>query len=193
MENLIVSLLITTVGFCLTYFITKKPRLRFYYSAITQIPIPSMKKNESENDVGISSALKARFYRSHTIAISNQGNATAHNVRVGHYLLAPLAHSVSPEVNVSNPGNLKEILVPTLCAGEAFTISYLYPENIHFSNINSYLKCDEGMAEVANMKDVRIRSAFFRMFIQGIFFLGVLSAVNVCVKIAPILYKTLTI
>lgn len=192
LNNFIVSLLITVFGFLLTYFFTKKPRLRFYYSAITEIPIPPTNNYEMDNNpLPANITASKRSFRSHTIAVSNQGNATAHNIRIGHFLLAPLAHSVSPPLHVINSENPKEILVPVLCPGEAFTISYLYPESIHFSHINAYLKCDEGMAQVANMQDVRIKSPFFRSVVESIFFIGILSIVYLCVKIFPLIYGVL--
>jgi hypothetical protein len=216
-ETFLVSLSITILGFLLKYFFSRKPRLRYYYGAITDISFsvpPANASNSSEtseastvntpiasevpmsgnsqieaSEVAISANQTPtfNFIRTHTVIISNQGNASARNVRIGHYFLP--AHSVSPPLNVQNQENTNEILVPILCPKEFFTISYLYPRPILWSNINAYFKCDEGMAEFANMQDIRIKSPFLIGLINVVFFVGILSIIYFTIKIAPILYK----
>lgn len=191
-NTFIVSLVITVIGFLLTYFITRKPKLRFYYGAITQITIPITQQVGTQTSPSpnnqVSNLNQPAVVRSHTIVISNQGNATAHNIRIGHNWLPP-GHSVSPALNTLNSGNPSEILIPTLCSGEIFTISYLYPITNHFSEINTYLKCDEGLAKVANIKHISIRSTVLITIINCLFFVGVFSVIYFVVKILPYLYK----
>lgn len=186
----LISLSVTVIGFLLTYFITRKPKLRFYYGAITQITVPNLQQTGAQTPAtpGDQHGNQSAVVRSHTIVISNQGNATAHNIRVGHNWLPP-GHSVSPSLNTVNVGNPNEILVPTLCSGEVFTISYLYPITNHFSDINTYLKCDEGLAELANIKHISIRSTFLILIINCLFFIGVFSVIYFVIKILPFLYK----
>ncbi len=187
-NSFFVSLLVTVIGFLLTYFFTKKPRLRFYYGAITQIPFPITNQSLDTDSSPSNARTQFGVIRSHTIVISNQGNSTAHNVRIGHFFL-PAGHSVSPPLNIQNPQNPKEILIPTLCPREFFTISYLYPIENHFSEVNSYLKCDEGMAEIANIQDVRIKSSFLLWVMRSIFFVGAFTVIYFGIKFFSIFYK----
>jgi hypothetical protein len=211
LETFIVSLSITAIGFLLKYFFSRKPRLRYYYGAITDIPFP-VTVNQSSQGLSANTPLSkdspadsdsqlhteettnltqdtptVNYIRTHTVIISNQGNASAKNVRVGHYFLP--AHAVSPPMNINNPDNVNEILVPILCPKEFFTISYLYPRPIIWSNINCYFKCDEGMAEFANMQDIRIKSPVLIWLINGVFFIGVFSIIYFGIKLLPYLYK----
>ena len=212
-ETFLVSLSITIIGFLLKYFFSQKPRLRYYYGAITDIPFPisnsidsKIETNEapvnapastapasnqqeelSETSATSNQAPSINFIRTHTVIVSNQGNASAKNVRIGHYFLP--AHSVSPPLSIQNPENSNEILIPILCAKEFFTISYLYPRPIIWSNINAYFKCDEGMGEFANMQDIRIKSAVLIWLINIVFFVGVLSIIYFAIKLLPYLYK----
>jgi hypothetical protein len=185
-HTFLVSFSITLIGFVLTYLFTKKPKLRFYYGAITQITIPTTQPVETQTPASPNN--QPAVVRSHTIVVSNQGGATAHNIRIGHNWL-PAGHSVSPALNTLNPGNRNEILVPTLCPNEMFTISYLYPITNHFSEINTYMKCDEGLAEVANIKHVSIKSSVLITVINCLCFIGVFSVIYFVIKILPFLYK----
>lgn len=181
------SLLLTTVGFLLTYFITKKPRLRFYYGAIAEIPLQI---NPTEQQPTSPNYPPHTCVRTHTLVISNQGNASAHDVRIGHQIL-PAMHSVAPQINIQNKENLNEILIPILCPGESFTITYLYEKTVHFSAINSYLKCNEGLGEVANLQNIRIKSPAIAWIVKIVFFIGILSIVDFILKILPIVNKLL--
>jgi len=200
----IASLLITIVGFFLAYFFTKNPKLRFFYSAVTEIPLPppiaNNIKKESENVenaniqkettiVQPATLQENLIVRSHTVVVTNQGNATAHNVRIGHFILP--AHAVYPPMNVpfetKNPKN--EILIPTLSPKESVTISYLYDNKLHVSQINSYIKCNEGLAEVANLQHVSVKSPFLRNILGIIFFIGMVTVVYWVIKIGICLYK----
>lgn len=200
----ITSLLITIVGFFLAYFFTKNPKLRFFYSAVTEIPLtPSVASNIKKEDKDVENAATQTetvveqpaaaqgilIVRSHSVVVTNQGNATAHNVRIGHFILP--AHAVYPPMNVpfeeKNPKN--EILIPTLSPKESVTISYLYDNKLHVSQINSYIKCDEGLAEVANLQHVSVKSPFLRNILGVIFFIGMVTVVYWVIKVGICLYK----
>lgn len=74
-HTFLVSLLVTVIGFLLTYFITRKPKLRFYYGAITQITIPNTQSPGAQAATATNN--QPPVVRSHTIVVSNQGSASA--------------------------------------------------------------------------------------------------------------------
>lgn len=91
--------------------------------------------------------------RSHTVVVRNTGGAAANNVRLGHATLPP-NYSVFPAVNynVANPpGGGAEIVFPKLVPGEQVSVTYLYFAPIVYSQVNSYCKCDEGLARIVTM------------------------------------------
>jgi len=194
----IASLCITIIGFFLAYFFTKKPKIRFFYGAITEIKLPSQPSAPIKNADALEETTTEPppttpsnfIVRSHTVVITNQGTATAHNLRIGHFILA-MAYTVFPPMNVpsdkTHPKN--EILVPTLSPYENLTISYLYDNNLHFSNVNSYIKCDEGVAEQANLQHISIKSPFIRNTIKVIFFIGIVAVIYWIIKVGICLYS----
>ena len=202
MENaglqFIASLCITIIGFFLAYFFTKKPKIRFFYGAITEIklpPQPCAPIKDADVQEGATTELPTTastnfIVRSHTVVITNQGTATAHNLRIGHFIL-PITYTVFPPMNVpfdeTHPKN--EILVPTLSPNENVTISYLYDNSLHFSNVNSYIKCDEGLAEKANLEHISIKSPFLRNILELILFIGIVSVTYWTIKIGTCLYS----
>jgi hypothetical protein len=171
--------------------------------AITEIPFPNTQnvpkneavtvntKTQSETTPeGSITAAQNLIVRSHTVVITNQGTATAHNLRIGHFIL-PIAYTVFPAMNVpfdeTHPKN--EILVPTLSPNENVTISYLYDNSLNFSGVNSYIKCDEGLAEKANLEHISIKSPFLRNTLQVIFFIGIVAVTYWIIKIGICLYS----
>lgn len=192
----IASLFLTIIGFLLAYFFTKKPKIRFFYGAVTEIKFPpeqNTPKKDADTQAGSTteqptSTSTTFIVRSHTVVITNQGTATAHNLRIGHFFLP--AHTVFPPMNIpfdeKHPKN--EILVPTLSPKENIVVSYLYDDNLHVSRVNAYIKCDEGLAEVANLQHVSIKSPFLRNTLQVIFFIGIVAVTYWVIKIGICFY-----
>ena len=86
-----------------------------------------------------------------------------------------------------------ELLIPTLSPKENVTISYLYFENLLFNQINSYIKCDEGVAEVANLQHVTLRSPFLRRIIWIFLIIGTATVFDWVAKIIFSLIKICSI
>lgn len=87
----------------------------------------------------------------HSVVVSNLGRKTANNVRLGHQHL-PTSVSVIPrsiQYRIErNEEGFSELIIPTLVAKEAVTVSYLYWPPITWQRINTYVKHDDGSARV---------------------------------------------
>jgi len=86
----------------------------------------------------------------HTVVVRNAGRKAATNVRIGHRRLPPnirLYPSVSHSIEPSEDGS-GEIVIPVLVSKEEVTISYLYYPPLTWDLVNSYTKCDEGLAKI---------------------------------------------
>lgn len=194
MGEFVTSIVICLIGFLLNYFFTKNPKLRWFYGAITEIPFPKINDLKNGSSVDSSEEVSQKFAtsaaRTHTVVITNQGNATAHNIRIGHYTLPP-AYSVHPPMNlpVQEGSAVNEILIPTLSAKEMVSVSYLYFDPLHYARVNAYIKCDEGMAEIANLQHVNIRSPILKAVLQIILFVGFFSMVYWAIKLGVVLIK----
>lgn len=88
----------------------------------------------------------------HSVILRNAGKRTATGVRLGHNVLPhfTMRPLVKHEI-VDLGGAAREILIPSLVAGEQVEISYLYYPPTTWSQINTHLKCDQGPARVLNV------------------------------------------
>ena len=115
----------------------------------------------------------------HEMVIRNNGNKPAHNLRLGHHFL-PKDFRIHPSVEhriVEVGGNAREIVLPVLSPREQVTVSYLYSPPVYWNNINSYVKSDEGMAEVVQVLLQRQYPKWFQLFAVAFFLLGLVTGV----------------
>ena len=139
----VVSPLIAAISsFLIKRYAEAKPKLITYLIHASAIPLSGIPDNPQVNTQ----------VNSHSIVLRNIGRKTAHNLRIGHFVLPnfQLNPNVSYQI-LPNQNNGTELLIPTLVPNEEITISYLYFYPLVWSVINSYTKSDEGLAKYVNV------------------------------------------
>lgn len=140
--KLAAPIITAVVGILAKIYFDAKPKLVCYM--IQSFSIPS--QNQS------TPLAPPIIVHTHFVAVRNAGKKTANNVRIGHFNLPdfqiypPLTHEINRDKS-----NSAEILIPTLVPGEQVVIGYLYFPPQTYQNINSYCKCDEGLAKYLNV------------------------------------------
>ena len=113
----------------------------------------------------------------HSIVLSNTGKRTAFNVRVPD--LVPrerLNITVFPAASYrfeSSPEGTFEIIFPTVVPNEKITISYIYQQDLLWSQISWPPKSDDGQAEVIRLIPAHKPSPVLRKVTWGLALLGV--------------------
>jgi hypothetical protein len=122
----------------------------------------------------------------HSLVISNNGRASAKNLRVGHVIL-PEHFFVSPKVDYeikAIPDSGSDMVFPILRPNETVTVSYLYFQRVGANQIHTYLKSDEGFAKGIPVFQTRLYPKWVRIslliasvsgFIAWIYVLVILS------------------
>lgn len=88
----------------------------------------------------------------HAVVVRNTGGKSATNIRLGHAVLPnfsvypQIAYTVSPL-----PLGGQEIVFPTLVPGEQVAVNYLYVPPLIWSEVNTHIKSDEGLAKILNV------------------------------------------
>ncbi len=127
----------------------------------------------------------------HTIVVMNTGNKTAHNVRIDHAYL-PLSYVLTPPINYSvtrGQGSSAEICVPVLVPNEQISISYLYFPPVTWSQINAWVKCDEGMAKTIQVIPSIPPPKHLLWFLRTLTFIGATTVVYWLLRALPTLLK----
>ncbi|HAT9718361.1 TPA: hypothetical protein ACK8SK_000240 [Legionella pneumophila] len=88
----------------------------------------------------------------HAVVVRNDGKLPTKNVRLGHNFLPN--YNIYPNIkfeltNLPNGG--KEISFPILVPNEQVTISYLYFAPTVYTDINTHVKSDDGLAKVISV------------------------------------------
>lgn len=133
------AVLAAAVGAWINKLLTDRPKLITHYGHVAAF------------NVGQDSAEPLKVH-THAVVIKNIGRKTATNIRVGHNYLPDM--QVFPDVNYTInqlPQGGKEIIFPTLVPKEEIHINYLYFPPVVFSNINTYVKSDQGSAKRINV------------------------------------------
>lgn len=117
----------------------------------------------------------------HDVIVRNGGRNTARNVRLGHTVL-PKDYRVTPaveyrlqEVHGSGP----DIVFPSLVPGEQVTVSYLYFPPLLYSQVNSYVKSEEGFAKVITVLPQPQYPKWLNVMAALFFLLGIITALYV--------------
>jgi hypothetical protein len=87
----------------------------------------------------------------HSVIVRNAGRKPAHNVRLGHNMLENFAVPQRGVRSKCSPRGGAELQFRVLIPKEQVTISYLYLPPVLYSQINTYVKCDEGYARLLEM------------------------------------------
>lgn len=125
------------VGVALNRTFERRPKLITYYGHVSEFKL----QDEHKTPVF-----------THSVVVRNAGGRAASNVRLGHNVLPNF--QVIPSVNFQRedlPSGGSEILIHTLVPGEQITVSYLYFPPLTWSQINTYVKSDQGLAKVLNV------------------------------------------
>lgn len=129
---------------------------------------------------------------SHSVVARNAGRLSATNVRLGHNHL-PQDFSVWPAVENSvqrRPDGTAEILFPTLVPDEQVVITYLYPSPTTFNLINSYMKCDQGNAQVVTALTAPVQSPWVKGAMTGLATYGAIMLLTAAWQGVVWLYQT---
>ena len=118
----------------------------------------------------------------HSIVIQNTGWGLASNVKLAHGKLP--SFSVFPDVEyrlLDLPGGGREILFPSLVAGEQVTVSYLYFPPVTGDQVNGLVKSDEGLAKVIQVIPMRQYPRWVNKLGAVLLFSGSISVLYVLV------------
>lgn len=131
----------------------------------------------------------------HAVVIRNVGRSTATNVRVPHFFL-PNSYTLWPAIKCFEeeiPNSGKDIVIPSLVAGQQVTINYLYGPPILAENVTdtSQIRSDEGYARVITVLPTPLPSRWQVRFWQTLVLLGFITAVYLLVSGAVALYRVL--
>jgi hypothetical protein len=145
------------VGAILDRKLERKPRLISFLSHATAVRV-----NPPEGE--------PFSINSHSVVVRNAGRLSATSVRLGHNFL-PTDFSVWPaadhSVNRRNDGTA-EIVFPTLVPNEQIVVTYLYSSPTTYAQINSYIKGDQGYAQVVTALTAPIQSPWVKAAITGL-------------------------
>ena len=137
--KLLSPLVVAIIGFIAKNYFEGKPKLITYLVHSIAHPMPpNPSTGQLPGDV-----------HTHTIVVMNTGKKTAHNVRIDHAFF-PISYVLTPPKNhtvTHGQGSSAEICIPVLVPNEQISISYLYFPPITWSQINGWVKCDDGLAK----------------------------------------------
>lgn len=87
-------------------------------------------------------------FHTHTIIVRNRGREPARNVRLTHEVLPHFSvWPPCPYTREKYEGG-EDIVFPTLVAGDAVSVSYLYGKDLTFHRVNRSIRSDEGIGKV---------------------------------------------
>ena len=144
-------------------------KLNYYISNASQFNIPSNDEQGRQ--------IFNNFYI-HTLTLRNNGNATAHNVDVSHFIW-PLFHQVSPflpnEIIQDPTTHFNKILrFQNLGPGESVSISYIYTSPLLPHQCIEYVRSSEGLASLMPVMLNRIFPNWFNRVVLVLCFLGLI-------------------
>lgn len=121
----------------------------------------------------------------HAIVIRNAGNIAAKNIRVGHNIFPDISCTVSPpiEYEVKKIENGTELIFPIMVPKEQITISYLYFPPVVCSQINTYVKSDEGFARVIHVIPSPQLPRWLEIILYFLLFIGGVATINYLIKL----------
>lgn len=191
MENIISIIFSVLIPGIILAIIQKKinsdgVKLNYYISSASQFNIPFTDEggNQKFNNLYI-----------HTLTFRNNGNKTAHNIDISHFIW-PLYHQVSPFVPneiISDPTtNFKKIIrFQTLGPGEAVSISYIYPTPVLPYQCIEYVRSSEGPAALMPVILNRAFPNWFNTVVLILCFLGLVCIGLFVWRFMPILLYVL--
>lgn len=167
------------------------------YSSLSfskKIELAKQIPNEVYQNIKDQSAHSAETYiGTHAVVVRNSGKLTAKNVRLGHQFLPNYTIYPNTKYEITDlPGGGKEIYFPVLVPNEQITISYLYFAPINYSNINTYVKSDEGLAKVIKVIPTPSISTWIKVILYILLFIGFTTTIYLgIISIAAVIKCTL--
>ncbi|WP_462137566.1 hypothetical protein [Candidatus Mycalebacterium sp.] len=119
----------------------------------------------------------------HEIVVANTGRKSAKNVRIFHHYLPSFNLYPEIEYSVKKLQTGQEIVIPTLVPGEQVRISYLYFPPIIYKEINSGVKCDDGIANFIEMVPMKRYPTWFNVLVSIFVVLGVISLLYIIIRL----------
>ncbi|VVC76260.1 hypothetical protein AQUSIP_15690 [Aquicella siphonis] len=122
--------------------------------------------------------ISTMYVGTNAVVVRNSGRLSARNVRLGHKTLPN--YNIYPNTKyevTSLPSGGKEIIFPILVPGEQITISYLYFAPTTYSEINTYVKSDEGLAGVIDVIPAPSIAAWLKYLLYVLLFVGLLTVI----------------
>ena len=165
-------------GFALERFFERRPRLVYYLGHASEFVVPQPPPTPSLT------------VHTHAVVIRNIGRLTAHNVRVGHRVLPQniTVFPYRPYTIETLPEDHNEIVLETLAPNDQITISYLYFPPLYWHQINSEVRCDEGLARLINVLPTREYPKWALRLMAFFLWAGVIAVAYLFVKLAIFLW-----
>lgn len=142
-------------------------------------------------DIRSCSAHVATMYiGTHAVVVRNSGRLSARNVRLGHKSLPN--YNIYPNTKyevTSLPNGGKEIVFPILVPNEQITISYLYFAPTTCSEINTYIKSDEGLAKVIDVIPAPSVATWLKILIYVLLFVGLSTVIYLSIILIVALFR----
>lgn len=160
------------------------PRLIVYFGHASAFTVNDLKDAQGN-------PLPPATIHTHTLIIRNVGRATAHNVRVGHFILPDnfnVWRGVQHRVEAIPGGAAKDIVINTMVPREELQISYLYGPPLTFNQIHSGVKSDEGLATGWNVTLERVWPRWLLNLLRALLVVGVVATVYVIVEVGIALF-----
>lgn len=134
--------------------------------------------------------LSTMYVGTHAVVVRNSGRLSAKNVRLGHKSLPN--YNIYPNTKyevTSLPNGGKEIIFPILVPNEQITISYLYFAPTTYSEINTYVKSDEGLARVIDVIPTPSMATWLKNLLYVLLFIGLSTVIYLCIILIVSIFR----
>lgn len=162
--KLLAPLLAGVATLCLKAYLTERVKLVWYLVHASATTISGLGEQ-----AGVSVPV-----HTHLVIVRNDGKKTARNVRLTHTNL-PLNVTIHPQIEYSvirRDDGSGEIVFPTIVPKEQVTVSYLYFPPLHYSQVNSQLKSDDGFARFIEVIPIPKPNRLLVWSLQALAFIG---------------------
>jgi hypothetical protein len=156
-------------------------KLNYYISNASQFNVPFTDEQGNQ---------KFNNFYIHTLTLRNNGNVTANNVDVSHFIW-PLYHQVSPFLPneiIADPATKfnKIIRFQNLGPGESVSISYIYTSPLLPHQCIEYVRSSEGLASLMPVMLNRVFPNWFNRVVLVLCFIGLICIGLIVWKAMPI-------
>lgn len=153
------------------------------------VPVENVSAETYDEILSSGAHLAKIFICTHSLVVRNGGKLPAHNVRIVHKMLPD--YHIYPNLQYSEikmTGSAGELLFPILVPNEQVTISYLYFPPNGYTDINDYVKSDEGFAKFIEVMPTLIFPKWFLWLLLVFVFIGFSTALYFAILFTYSLY-----